>query len=236
MRTKIVVRGALKARETSDADGTLGVIEGYGSVFDVEDWYGHVVKKGAFVASLAKAKADHRAPALLWQHRSSEPIGVWDELREDDHGLYVRGRIADTTLGRDAYKLLGIGALDGLSIGYTAVRWAIDEKQDILELLEVDLWEVSPVTFPANEQARITEVKSGLPNERELERAMRAAGCSRGTAKQILAHGFRAAQREAETVPPPVAPREAADWSQLCASLANLTAAMRSPHKEPTHV
>lgn len=228
MRTQMIVRCALKARSADQADdGTLGVIEGYGSIFDVEDWYGHVVRKGAFAATLAKAKADGRAPAMLWQHRSGEPIGVWDELREDDRGLFVRGRLANTAQGRDAYTLLGLGALDGLSIGYTASKWAIDEKADILELLEVDLWEVSPVTFPANEQARVTDVKGGGPTERELERALRAVGCSRATAKQILAHGFRSAQREAESAPVPESQRDAAGLAQLCASLTALAATMR---------
>jgi HK97 family phage prohead protease len=229
MRTQMIVRCALKARSADGAadDGTIGQVEGYGSVFDVEDWYGHVIRKGAFAATLAKATAEGRQPAMLWQHRSSEPIGIWDELREDDHGLYVRGRLADTTQGRDAYKLLGIGALDGLSIGYTTSKWVIDEKTDIVELLEVDLWEVSPVTFPANERARITDVKSAGPTERELERALRAGGCSRAAAKQILAHGFRVAQRDAETTPVPETPRDAADLAQLCASLTTLAATMR---------
>lgn len=228
MRTQMVVRCALKARSADGADdGTIGQIEGYGSVFDVEDWYGHVIRKGAFAATLAKAKADGRNPALLWQHRSSEPIGVWDELREDDHGLYVRGRLADTAQGRDAYKLLGLGALDGLSIGYTASKWTMDEKSDVVELLEVELWEVSPVTFPANERARVTDVKSGGPTERELERSLRAAGCSRAAAKQILAHGFRSTQRDAAAAPVLDAQREAADLAQLCASLTTLAATMR---------
>lgn len=230
MRTQMVVRCALKARSADGGqdDGTIGQIEGYGSVFDVEDWYGHVVKKGAFAATLAKAKAEGRSPAMLWQHAPGAPVGVWDELREDDHGLYVRGRIADTTLGRDVHQLLTIGALDGLSIGYTASRWTIDEKTDIIELLEVDLWEVSPVTFPANERARVTDVKSAAPTERELERALRAAGCSRAAAKQILAHGYREAQREAAPDPAPDAQRDAAGLAQLCAALSTLTATVSS--------
>jgi HK97 family phage prohead protease len=229
MRTQMVVRCALKARSASGqaGDGTIGEVEGYGSVFDVEDWYGHVIRKGAFAATLAKAKEEGRAPAMLWQHRAGEPIGVWDELREDDRGLYVRGRLADTALGRDVHTLLSISSLDGLSIGYTASKWTIDDKNDVIELLEVDLWEVSPVTFPANERARITEVKAGEPTERELERALRATGCTRATAKQILAHGFRSAQREAESAPALVAQREAADLAQLCASLTTLAATMR---------
>jgi len=230
MRTQMVVRCALKARSGSADDGTIGQIEGYGSVWDVEDWYGHVIRKGAFAETLEKAKADGRAPAMLWQHRASEPIGVWDEMREDATGLYVRGRLADTAQGRDVRTLLSLGALDGLSIGYTASKWTIDEKTDIVELLEVDLWEVSPVTFPANERARVTEVKSGGPTERELERALRAAGCSRASAKQILAHGFRSAQRDAESAPVPETQREAADLAQLCASLTALAATMRPSH------
>lgn len=92
---------------------------GYASVFGVVDSYTDVVIKGAFTRTLAE-----RRPALLWQHDPTVPIGVWEEMREDETGLFVRGRLADTVAGRDAYELLKLGALSGLSIGYRTVKSA----------------------------------------------------------------------------------------------------------------
>lgn len=212
MRASLLTRCDLKAVE---ADGATGTFEGYGSVFDVEDWYGHIVRKGAFTATLAKAKAEKRMPALLWQHSASTPIGVWDEMREDDRGLYVRGRLADTTQGRDVHTLLKMGALDGLSIGFTPITVRRDDKADTLELLEVDLWEVSPVTFPANELARVTDIKGLGMAEDDFTRLLRHAGFSQDDAQRVITHGFRGARR-----PEP-------DLAQLCANLNSLAATMR---------
>lgn len=147
----------------ADAITADGTIEGYGSVFGNTDSYGDIVMPGAFSASLVKAG---RMPvALLWQHDPGEPIGVWDELREDNYGLKCRGRILDTTRGREALTLMRAGAPFGLSIGYECSRYETDENQrdkygwPVRKLLECDLWEVSVVTFPANDAARIESVK-----------------------------------------------------------------------------
>jgi HK97 family phage prohead protease len=134
-----------------DAGFADGRIEGYASLFDVVDGGGDEVAPGAFAAALRRAD---RRPKLLWQHDPARPIGVWEELREDDRGLRVRGRLlTEIQGGAEAAALLRAGAIDGLSIGYRAVRSARAAKGG-RRLLEIDLWEVSLVTFPMLPEAR----------------------------------------------------------------------------------
>jgi HK97 family phage prohead protease len=92
---------------------------------------------------------------MLWQHDPSQPIGVWDEVVEDAKGLWVKGRLLDTIAkGREAAALIEVGAIDGLSIGYRTVRATKNTKgQRLLE--ELELWEVSLVTFPMLPSARV---------------------------------------------------------------------------------
>ena len=133
-----------------------GLFSGYGSVFGVIDSYKEVVAPGAFAESLSQ-----RTPALLWQHRSGEPIGVYSALREDQTGLYVEGKLAlKTSRGAEAYELLKMGAISGLSIGFMTREDSYDRVTDVRTLKKVDLWEVSLVTFPANDAARVSGVKS----------------------------------------------------------------------------
>jgi len=168
-----------------------GVIEGYGSVFGNLDSYSDIVAPGAFAKSLEEAKASGRMPAMLWQHNPDEPIGVWTEMREDDRGLFVKGKLAETQRGKEARELIKLGALTGLSIGYTTRTYQVDRENDSRVLTDVQLWEVSPVTFPANSEARITGVKAdAISSPKDFERFLRDAGFSRREAKQITAHGF----------------------------------------------
>lgn len=178
-----------------------GVIEGYGSVFGNLDSYSDIVAPGAFAKSLEEAKASGRMPAMLWQHNPDEPIGVWVEMREDDRGLFVKGKLAETQRGKEARELIKLGALTGLSIGYTTRTYQVDRENDSRVLTDVQLWEVSPVTFPANSEARITGVKAdAISSPKDFERFLRDAGFSRREAKQITAHGFGDSDlRDAET-------------------------------------
>lgn len=140
--------------------GVGGFISGYASVFDEVDAQSDVVAKGAFSKSLAKYRQSRSSPAMLWMHDTAEPIGVWTQVSEDAHGLYVEGRLAlKTQHGADVYELLKLRAVTGLSIGYTAIKSTKDSKTKIRTLTEVELFEVSLVTFPANAQARIHTVK-----------------------------------------------------------------------------
>ena len=138
-----------------------GTFEGYGSVFGNVDSYKEIVAKGAFNDSLASLKAQGRMPALLWHHRSSEPIGIYTEMREDETGLFVRGKLAlKTARGAEAYELMKMKALDGLSIGFMTREDSYDKVTGIRTLNKVDLWECSVVTFPANGAARVSGVKN----------------------------------------------------------------------------
>lgn len=138
-----------------------GSIEGYGSVFGVEDDYGDVIEPGAFAASLKAHAAAGTMPAMLWQHRSDEPCGVWTEMVEDAKGLKVKGRLVlEAQRGREAHALMKAGALTGMSIGFLSKEWSYDRDTQIRTLTEIELWEVSLVTFPANGKARVTDVKS----------------------------------------------------------------------------
>ena len=135
--------------------GEGAAIEGYASVFGVADQGGDVVEKGAYAASLAALARAGRRVKMLWQHDPAEPIGVWDEVREDGKGLFVKGRIlTEVGRGREAAALLAAGAIDGLSIGYRTVSAERDGKGR-RRLAELELWEVSLVTFPMLPEARV---------------------------------------------------------------------------------
>lgn len=130
-------------------------VAGYASTWDSLDSYGDQVQRGAFAKSLASS----RKVRLLWQHRMDEPIGIPLELREDSKGLYGRWKIVPTSTGTKARELIKHELIDGLSIGFVAVD--AEYRQDGARLLkEVQLYEVSVVTVPANEDARIVAWKS----------------------------------------------------------------------------
>ncbi len=131
-----------------------GEFAGYASVFNVRDDAGDIVLPGAFARSL-KRNGMH-AVRMLWQHDVSRPIGVWQEIREDNRGLFVRGRLAlNSAAGHEAAELVKAGAVDGLSIGFRTVRASRDHLRKARLLHEVELWEISLVTFPMLRSARI---------------------------------------------------------------------------------
>lgn len=169
--------------------GSDGKFVGHGSVFGEMDSYRDIVMPGAFKKSLKEDFADKdRKVPMLWQHNWWEPIGVYTEIYEDDKGLYVEGECnMEVQQGRECYALMKQGALTGLSIGYTTVTSEWDEKALTRKLIEVDLWEVSPVTFPAGDNAR-AQVKTlaELGTLSELEGYLRDAyGVSRKEATAL---------------------------------------------------
>lgn len=199
----------LKFDDTADAKRMA--FEGYGAVFGNVDSYGDVIAKGAFTRTIRDAKASGQWPAMLLQHGgwavSADdlmPVGVWEDLEEDDVGLFSKGVLAPTVRGTEAHTLMKMEprpAINGLSIGYVPIKWKMrstpDEPRRTLE--EVKLVEISLVTFPANTKARVQSVKAqhGI---RLAEQALRDAGFSAAEAKAIVARGFKngpAASRDA---------------------------------------
>lgn len=150
-----------------------GQFSGYASLFQNTDSQGDRVLKGAFQKSLR----ENAPPKMLWQHDVKEPIGQWHLVKEDDRGLYVEGQLLlDLQKGREAYSLLKKGILDGLSIG-CAIKEANYSKTDgTRELKAVELLEISLVTFPANEAAKITDVKGNKEKQasiiKDIQRAI----------------------------------------------------------------
>jgi len=140
-------------------------ISGYASVFGTPDQGGDAVQKGAYAQSLAQLAASGRSVKMLWQHDPTKPIGVWDDIHEDEHGLFVSGHlIPDIQAGAEALTLLKAGALDGLSIGYRT-KQASKSPTGGRSLTELELWEVSLVTFPMLPEARVSTTDEALTQE-----------------------------------------------------------------------
>lgn len=174
-----------------------GTFEGYASVFGVlEASYGTQFAAGAFAASLKTRQSEGSMPKMLWQHDWTQPIGVYTAMSEDSHGLMVRGQlILSVPQAKAAYDLLKAGAIDGLSVGFVIKAYDYDVETDIMTITEVDLWEVSIVTFAANPQARVGTVRSieSIRTCGEFESFLREQGFSGCHARAIATHGFRPA-------------------------------------------
>lgn len=193
--------GALKV---SDFDWDVkavnddGTFDGYGSVYGVVDSYNEVVAAGAFRDSLKELAAKGRPVPCLWQHRSAEPIGLWSELKEDDRGLFGAGELLINDVGqaKEAHALMKRRVVTGLSIGYWVRESSVDEVSGIRTLKKLDLVEISLVTFPANDDARVDAVKfklahGELPTNREFEKFLReAGGFSKTLAAGLVGHGL----------------------------------------------
>ncbi|WP_062208177.1 HK97 family phage prohead protease [Aureimonas sp. AU12] len=161
-----------------------GTVRGYASLFGRTDLSGDRIAPGAFARTLAERGA--AGVRMLWQHDPGQPIGVWTGIAEDRHGLYAEGRIAlDSAGGRNAFALLTAKAIDGLSIGFRTRRsQAIRERGARRLLLDIDLWEISVVTFPMQEAARVAETRA-----RPLEFLDRIAEATRRIARSTPRFG-----------------------------------------------
>ncbi len=212
-----------------------GIFEGYASVFNVTDQVNDRILQGAFIKSLNKAQGENRLPPLLWQHDMSTPIGVWREMREDDYGLYVRGElfINDVPKAREAYALMRNGGLSGLSIGYKVRESTRERASGTRILTDIDLLEISVVTMPANDSARIMRVKSAfaagdVPSVRDFEAFLRDAGLSNKQAKGMIAHGYKSLNPLPRDVASNLLPRDAAEDADGVDQLYALADAIRS--------
>lgn len=183
---------------------------GYGSVFNVLDAYGDTITPGAFAESLAGWRAKGKLPKMLLQHGGGllggsamdmTPIGKWDSMAEDGRGLVVEGRLfADDPRSKSIYPAMKAGELDGLSIGFKAVEWRMRAKAEEPRrtLTKIQLYEISPVTFGANESALIDAVKSieGVETLSDAEDVLREAGFSRRQATAFVARLKAVANRQ----------------------------------------
>ena len=129
-----------------------GFFQGYASVFNVVDYAGDVILPNAF------SGRNYKNIKLLWQHEHKTPIGIIDEIYEDEKGLFVSGRIfLALEKGREAHILIQNQVTDHLSVGYQVIDSYY--KDNIRYITKVNLWEISIVTFPANKLAEITNIK-----------------------------------------------------------------------------
>lgn len=218
-KESIEIKSSIKAYNDDEEDKDYGTFEGYGSVFGNKDLGNDVIESGAFAKSLKKRKPQN--VKLLYQHKSDMPIGVFDEIREDDHGLVVKGRLAlKTQAGAEAYELLKMGALDGLSIGFRVnpKEVSYDKRGNKRIIKEVDLMEVSLVTFPMNPQATVRSVKGEDITIREWEKGLRDAfQLSRSEAKMC-----------AKALDECFDQRDAVSNSDLVDAIKNLTLTLKS--------
>lgn len=190
---------AFKAQDVKE-DGSFS---GYGSVFGNVDSYREIVAPGAFKSSILRLKEAGEVLPVLWQHNPDQPIGGYRSIEEDERGLKMTGFLLkdDVALAREAYALMKARVVKGLSIGYYVPKGgdSYDEKSGIRTLHEVDLRETSVVTFPANEQAQVENVKAALacmlkagqlPSLKEFERFLCETGFSNTQATAIASGGL----------------------------------------------
>lgn len=134
---------------------SVGSFEGYASLFGIADGAGDIVMPGAFKASLRTRPPEK--VRMLYQHAAAEPIGVWDDIREDARGLYVKGHLVlDVVRAREVNALISEGAINGLSIGFRTKRARRSGANRLLN--EIELWEISVVTFPMLAGSSVTAV------------------------------------------------------------------------------
>ncbi len=184
---------ALEIKSEGEDDDYL-TISGYGSVFGNIDGGKDIVMPGAFKECIASG----RKCKMLWQHDASMPIGVWDEMREDENGLYVKGRISKRAAkGAEVAELVKMCAVEGLSIGYRVMPggYEMDMDQGVRKLTKLDLWETSVVTFPQNELANIYAMKaadmSDAEIKRHVERSLKDIGISGTEAKAMASAAMK---------------------------------------------
>ena len=198
----------------ADSVTSDGEFEGYASMFGVVDLGDDVVVRGAFTKSLNSG----RKVKLLWQHDTHSPIGAWVSIAEDERGLFVKGKLlGEVQKGRE---------IDSMSIGFRTIHSEFTDD-GVRKLTEVELHEISLVTFPMLPDAKVTDVKA-IKTEREFEQFLRGAGYSRKQAAAIASHGYKAlsAQRDADADDQREAEAKdaeaAAAHSELMASLTRL--------------
>ncbi len=181
------------AETSGDAPiGAEGVFSGYASLFNVADMGRDVILPGAFARSLKRRGP--RGVKMLYQHDPAEPIGQWFAMTEDRRGLCVTGRLMlELARAREVHALMRAGVLDGLSIGFRTLRGRRDAATGLRRLHEIDLWEISLVTFPMQEAARVATLAAERPAGGGTM-TTRALTLRLGRAARVLRGGSRTTQ------------------------------------------
>ena len=197
MEQKFVDFSMHEIKAGKDDDGSM-TFSGYGAYFNNIDSYGDIIVPGAFKNAVNYAKRTGDYPALMVQHGADgyTPVGIFTKMAEDENGLYVEGKLADTERGREYYTLMKMEprpAIKGMSIGYFTRKAEYPSEENrksfpkgcTRKILDVELVEISLVTVPANKKATITGVKSEFI-VRDAEKALKEAGYSASEAKTII--------------------------------------------------
>lgn len=162
---------------------------GYAVIWGERNAHNEIVQRGAFTKTLAEHRAAGTRPVMLWSHDRAEIVGVWEEVREDDKGLFVRGRLlTEVTSGKDTYERMKAGAVTGLSIGFRVPAGGEKRRAGVRYLHEIDLAEISIVGIPSAGGARITSVRS---NGRSSESAAAFVEACRQAKCALIAQGKR---------------------------------------------
>lgn len=172
-------------------DQNTGEFTCYGNVKGNVDHALDRTLDGAYEDSIAQHKAKGTMPKMFWMHNPyGLPVGVWMDMKEDSKGLWMKGRLSNTTMGRDIDTLAKDGALDSFSIGYVVVEERWNSEKRCNDLIKLDIREVSWVTFACNEESLLQDIKSkmeegDLPTVRQLEKFLRENGFSKKQAEKI---------------------------------------------------
>lgn len=205
--------GAKQMQFKAEGLDEQGIFTGYASVFGVVDLDNDVVEPGAFAESLKSGTASNGVLIFAQHDDGRLPLGRSLELREDKKGLYIKGQISETGLGRDYRQLIRDGVLDQMSIGYIAQDYDVDEK-GVRHLHQVDLLEISIVNYPANTEARIQSYKNYQGGKTGMEEngtisisteelaEMLSQAAEAGAAKALQAAAPPAGEESKEGCPP----------------------------------
>ena len=155
---------------------------GYAVIWGERNAHNEIVQRGAFTKTLADHRAAGTKPVMFWSHNRDDIIGVWDEIREDDKGLFVRGRLLkEISRGREVHEMMKAGAVNGLSIGFRVPPGGEERRNGVRHIREIDLAEISVVGLPSAGRARITSVRSSgrsVESAAAFIEACRKASCA----------------------------------------------------------
>lgn len=161
------------------SDGDSGQISGYFSTYDrIPDSYGDIVAPGAFTETIkAREESGHPFP-LCWNHDLDQIIGTVDKIEDTEKGPLMTASFFDTPLAQEKRALVLSGCVFQFSFAYAVKDWGwvtLEDGTEVSELRKLDLFEVSIVPIPANQNAVMTEIKSGKRNSKKDADALKEA-------------------------------------------------------------